>query len=560
MTLKSKLRKPTVKVMAFVGVRADESYSRSFYEDESDGVKNASQLNCMPILDWGAHELWLYIFANNLIVNCAYKKGLTRVGCLMCPESSEKYEWFVDRAYPRELKPYGDVIISTSAKRFDSAVEKNEFIGKRYWQARKSGIVLRDVLTPPLEEVNELSITFQSPHFHRDLFYEWIKTLGAVEKERMTEREQLKLPNTLDDGLPFEYHAPYTGGGSVRFDFRSKEEMKALLPMIRSLLRKVSGCVGCKSCEAECNFGAITTKDGNLKIDGVKCTKCRNCYEIENACWRYRSMNKPENSSGAANEFARYNNFGLREYWLDALIEKGDTFFRWDDKHPLGDKMVDSAKKWFPQALRVSEDKKPTNLVELFKIHGTSYGMAWDFIWIALVNRSPLINWYCVSTEIDKPTEMQSLLELLQGSYPLTNNAKDRRLDSLKNTAVESPLGGSNAVMLPEMKGKKVIALTRRAKDVHPLTLLYGLYLIADISGRGNFTVRELLTADAESTFVSPLVAFGITPDTFKKQCEGLRTKYPAYISTTFTHGNDGLEVFTQKHSLEDIISLALGE
>jgi exosortase A len=32
-------------------------------------------------------------------------------------------------------------------------------------------------------------------------------------------------------------------------------------------------------------------------------------------------------------------------------------------------------------------------------------------------------------------------------------------------------------------------------------------------------------------------VAFGISPDTFKKQCEGLRTRYPDYISTTFTHG-----------------------
>jgi hypothetical protein len=55
-------------------------------------------------------------------------------------------------------------------------------------------------------------------------------------------------------------------------------------------------------------------------------------------------------------------------------------------------------------------------------------------------------------------------------------------------------------------------------------------------------------------------VAFGITPGMFKKQCEGLRTKYPDYISTTFTHGNDGLEVFPQKYTTEDIITLALGE
>lgn len=271
-------------------------------------------------------------------------------------------------------------------------------------------------------------------------------------------------------------------------------------------------------------------------------------------------MYKPENSNSVANEFARYNNFGLREEFIDALLERGYTFFHWDSEHPIGDKKVDACKKWFPQAMIVTKDRNPTRLVELFR-EKPLHDLAWEFVWAALANYSPLINWYCVTTEIDERKEVQSLLESLQESYPLTNNAKDRRLDALKNTADASPLGGeSNAVMLPEYKGKKVIALTRKAKDVQHLTILYGLYLIAGLAKRGSFTVRELLTADADSTFVSPLVAFGIAPDAFKKQCEGLRTRYPDYISTTFTHGNDGLEVYPQKHILEDIINLALGE
>ena len=271
-------------------------------------------------------------------------------------------------------------------------------------------------------------------------------------------------------------------------------------------------------------------------------------------------MYKPENSSNVANEFTRYNNFGLREEFIDAFLERGETFFRWDSAHPLGDKKVDACKKWFPQALIVTKDRKSTRLVEIFR-NKTKQDLAWEFVWMALVNYSPLINWYCVATELDERKEVRSLLESLQESYPLTNNAKDRRLDALKNTADSSPLGGdSNAPMLPEYKGSKVIAITRKAKDVHPLTILYGLYLIADLAGRGSFTVRELLTADMDSKFISPLVAFGIAPDIFKRQCEGLRTRYPDYISTTFTHGNDGLDVYPQKHTLEDIVNLALGE
>jgi ferredoxin len=458
------------------------------------------------------------------------------------------------------LKPYNDIIIKTSAKHFNSTAEQKEFIGKRHWQARKSGVVLSETISPPFEQSNGLSTIFHSPHFTKELFYEWIKTIGTVVKEQKSESQNLKLPDTLDGGIPFAYSEPYTGGGIAEFEFYSKAEQAALLPIIRSLLKKVSACVSCRSCEAECSLGAIAVNDGKLCIDSKVCIKCRKCYGVENNCWRYRSMSKPEKSNGAVNEMARYNNFGLRETWISALIELGDKFFQWHSNHPLGNKMVDSAKKWFPQALLVTEDRKPAKLVELFEKQGTSSAIAWDFIWVALANNSPLIKWYCVSTTIDGRNDIQDLYDSLRSSYPITNNAKDRRLDPLKNIVVESPLGVGSKLMLPEIKGNKVIALTRKAKDVHPLTILYGLYLVAQKAKRGSFTVRELMTADLESTFVSPLVAFGITPDTFKKQCEGLRTRYPNYISTTFTHGNDGLEVFYTKYTTEDIITLALGE
>ena len=165
----------------------------------------------------------------------------------------------------------------------------------------------------------------------------------------------------------------------------------------------------------------------------------------------------------------------------------------------------------------VTEDRQPTKLLQLFRV-SSNKSLAWDLAWMGLVNNSRLIKWYCVSTRIDERWEVQALLEHLQEDYPLTNNAKDRRLDALKNTADASPFGGEvNAVMLPERKGGKIVALTRKAKDVHPLTILYGLYLIGKLSERNSFTVRELLIADVDSKFVSPIVAFGITPDTFKR-------------------------------------------
>lgn len=565
MLLKDKLHLSAIKVMAFVGVRSDESYRRSFYEDATDGVKNASQLNRMPILDWGAHELWLYILANKLTINCAYRKGLTRVGCMMCPESSGKYVWFVDKAYPRGLKAYNDIIIETSNKNFKTSADKTEFIGSLNWQARKSGVVLRETLTVPLEEHDDLTVTFLSPHFTKELFFEWLKTLGTVVKERGTERQQLKLPNTLDSGIPFSYNAPYTGGGTATFEFRDAKEKVTMLPILKAFMKKVSACIACRSCEADCPAGAIIIKNAKLKVDGSKCTRCRKCYNIDNYCWRFKSMYKSEIEQSKMSSINKYNNFGLREkdneLWISMLIELGGNFFPWHDEHALGRPKVDAASAWFRQALLINDSRKPTSLVEVYRKGGAEFPLGWEFVWIALANNAMMVKWFIANTEVNKPYTIAQLSQMLDEMYPTLGKTTIKGgLSALKDMLTKSPLGGENAVTLPIMKGRTVQSLTRKSKEVNPLTLLYGMYLVAAKAERGSFTIRELLTADEESTFVSPLVAFGISPDTFKKQCEGLKSKYPDYIETTFTHGNDELTVFPKKYVIEDIITLALEE
>jgi hypothetical protein len=84
-------------------------------------------------------------------------------------------------------------------------------------------------------------------------------------------------------------------------------------------------------------------------------------------------------------------------------------------------------------------------------------------------------------------------MQILNDNFPeLTESVVKGGLQSLKNMVKNSPIGGENAVVLPEYKGSAVIGITRQTKAVHPLTILYGLYLIADIAKRSSFTVREL--------------------------------------------------------------------
>jgi hypothetical protein len=278
-------------------------------------------------------------------------------------------------------------------------------------------------------------------------------------------------------------------------------------------------------------------------------------------------MYKPDTESNSLiRGIANYQNFGLREkdryLWVSALVDLGDEFFPWHDNHPLGKNMVPSARSWFIQSGLIYEsNKKPTPLIELFRKYGGEYNVGWEYIWISLVNNAVLLKWFVTTIEIDKPYTSEEMTGLLKVANPnLGKSAIDGGLAALKDMLTKSPLGGDGAVTLPEMKGKQVKSITRKAKDVNPLTILYGLYLIAAKTERGGFTVRELMTADEESVYISPLVAFGISPDTFKKQCEGLKSKYPDYIQTTFTHGNDEVTIFPAKYTAEDIIKLALGE
>lgn len=203
-------------------------------------------MNRMPLLDWGSHELWLYIFENGLYINNAYRMGLPRVGCAMCPESSEKYVWLVDAIYPGLVDSYTDIICRTGTKTFCSDADKKEYIAKQGWQARKSGIVLNNTISAPIESTDGFKTVFRSAFFDEERFYTWLKPLGDVVIDAENGGSRLKLPRKLDEGIPFRYHTPYSGGGEFEIEFRSDDERLTLMPALRTMLKK-SFCLRCMS-------------------------------------------------------------------------------------------------------------------------------------------------------------------------------------------------------------------------------------------------------------------------------------------------------------------------
>lgn len=554
--LKHRLGVTSVRAAAFLGVRSDESLSRSAYEDIGEGVKSSSQANLMPILEWGAHELWLYLLEKKLIINRAYRYGLSRVGCVMCPKASEKYAWFVDAVYPKAIKPYGDVIIETSAKEFASSEEAREFLGSSNWQARKSGVELKKHLSRPTEKTDGLDVEWLGAGLNTVSFFEWLKTVGNVFMAEPNDHFRLVLKNGQSGGVSFKVHNSANGTGNIRGSFVDDAERKRLLPVMRTVLQKSVACISCQACEAECPSGALYANNGRVVIDGTKCVHCLRCHSIDLGCWRYLSMRVPETSGSTLNGINVYKNFGLRTEFVSVYLAEREAF---DQTAQLNRaKQVPAAKAWFRQGLLMNaKTTSPTKLLDVFEKRGVEDLMAWDCIWMGLCNYAPVVKWLVCSLKMAVSYTDAELFDMLGND--IRDVTKKGGMQALKNMLVSTPFGsGENSVCELTKKGKLTIGLTRRSRSVDPLVVLYGLYVMAEKAGRGAFTVRQMMTAEFEGDAVSPLAAFGIPPDEFKKQSIGLASMYPDFIACSFTLGLDEVRLFPETKNRDDVVELIL--
>lgn len=554
--LKHWLGMASVKAAAFLGVRSEESLGRSTYEDIGEGVKILSQVNLMPILGWGAHELWLYLLENNLIVNRAYRYGLSRVGCVMCPESSERYAWFVDAVYPEAIKPYGDAIIETSAKEFASQKEAQEFLGSSNWQARKSGVALKKHISRPTEKIEGLNIEWCGAGLNAASFLEWLKTVGNVFTDESSDCFRLVLRNGRREGISFKVCDSTNGAANIRVSFVDDAERKRLLPVLRTVLQKSVACVGCQVCEAECPTDALCTSTGGVKIDGAKCIHCLRCHSMDYGCWRFKSMYVAESSQSGLKGINAYNNFGLRTDFVSVYLAEREAF---DQTAQLNRaKQVPAAKAWFRQGLLMhAKTTIPTKLLGVFDKRGLEDRFAWDCVWMGLCNYAPMVKWLVCTLKLNVFYTDAELFDMLGNG--IKDVTKRGGMQALKNMLVSTPFGtDENSVCKLTKKGKNTIGLARRSRSVDSLVILYGLYVMAEKSGRGTFTVRQMMTADFDGEVVSPLAAFGIAPDEFKKQCMGLAALYPDYIGCSFTLGLDEVRVFPETKCRDDVVALII--
>jgi phosphoadenosine phosphosulfate reductase len=544
LALKGRLGKTSIKTLAFVGVRGEESQRRSEYDDIGDGFKSQSQVNAMPILAWSAHELWLYIFEHDLVLNEAYRKGLPRVGCLMCPMSSDRQSDLIRMNYHEAVAPFADTVRETIDRKFSSEEDADAFVYEGGWYARKSGVSLKQVIPEPGVERKSDRVICEFPIEVEPVLKEWLKAIGEIKGADLS---------LCEDGQRGLLECVWTNGKAD----------KSVSKWLAYAVHKAIACIGCNVCEAECPTGALRLeKDpccGKMKvfIDEGTCIHCMRCFQRDDGCWRYYSKRyagaKTMNISG----INKYMTFGLKPEWIEVLANEGANF-----RHTtaLGNRMIPAAVTWFREAGLIGDSAAitTTSLLEVAKKRGFSDLLLWQLLWFRLANTSPLVKWYVCNTDLDTGYPMKRIDEKLSESVG-SESVRKGALQSLSQLIKASPLGeGDRPLIETEMKGRTVEKLTRRSRSVDPLVVLYALYVMAEKAGRGVFTVRQMMAAEFDGEVVSPLTAFGISPDELKKQCMGLATVHPDLLGCSFTLGLDEVRVFLETKNRDAVVALIL--
>lgn len=546
--------------MAFTGIRADESAARSEYDFLNIGEKHKGQYSFHTILDWNSAELFIYMYSRGIEIPAAYKKGNSRVGCLMCPMSPSKHDYVKNILYREEMDRFINLIYETTKIQANQPISKKEYIDMGYWKSRRSGsgLVSSIDIHKVLMKNEETIFTVYSDVIRN--WVEWIKTLGSV--------------MILDDThyvIRFkgkEYRVSVIQH-DAQFDFitgnNGTKENIEFISFLRSTIIKSTYCCSCGACEVNCNHGQIRFEP-DIKI-GDDCIHCLKCHEIHGRCVRYNSIKNTLAEGKSVKGLDRYGTFGFKRNWISGYFRYLDDF--WDNNTELGTKMLDA----FCKMLDDSELAKPVKGIDYDKwskyratplaIKLSKMGDNSPIVWAILainLSYSPQINWYVSNTlvgEIYSPDRLNTMLEDVMEGDP-KGKGKRNVISSIKNIMIYTPLGGELGLGLcsytEKSNGVTLNSIQRgRWENPDPLCILYGLYKYAEYTNQRQFNISDLYI-DGKAA-VAPNQLFNIPDNTFVNMISGLSVNYPEYISSSFTLDLETVNLKEDKTS-KDILEL----
>lgn len=542
---------PHFRGMAMIGVRADESATRSKYDELNLGTKHKGQYDYYPILNWNSAELFLYIYTNNLFINETYKLGNSRAGCLVCPMEATKNTWFKEQSYRvGDIKChtttfFNDIILDKTIAKNLPIKNIEEFMEIGVWKSRHNGQKLSSIDNRYSDETKDQKLIITISKFNTD-WQIWIKTLCAI--------EFIDDSNFILRYKDVNYKAHIeTRPNKHIFTFEIGNKTKDsiyLMSCLKTVFKKSAYCIGCHVCEANCPHGIIKMSNGKVSISD-NCLKCQQCYDIDSGCLVAASLMLPKEKSKMGS-IDRYKNMGVKFSWLESYFEKKDNF--WDD-HELGSMMITALKTFLSDA-GITTKNKINRFGEIISDIGVNESLSWGLILCNLAY-SAQFNWWIKNINFNETYSEDQLKYLLEDIVPSENSRKNI-ISGFKNIfyyneilSKEIGLGCCDC----DAKGKNlylnsVIRFPWSNPDER--VILYSLYMFAEACGNyKQFTLTRLLDHGIESDGISPTQIFGLDREIMEKLLNGLSFNYPGFIEARFNLGLDSITLKSDLSSAE---------
>ena len=294
--------KGCTKLLTFQGIRRIESKSRGKYERTTTNSKIAKQITLSPIIDWLDFDVWLYIIANKLLFNEAYRQGFSRVGCWCCPNNSN-WSAFLSSIYMNdEYKKFYSILYDFAKK--VGKPDWKEYVDEGHWKARQGGNGLdysnNAVISFKPCALEENAYNFNLTRPIDETLYTLFKPFGILDfnigNKRLNEVYVLDRKNKQ----PIFKISGRLGKKelkvSVLTDYSRFKNKAICESLIKNQITKFQTCIGCSACESVCRFNAlkvVNLEKGNVSnktiqytIDENKCVGCLECVKhFDNGCY-----------------------------------------------------------------------------------------------------------------------------------------------------------------------------------------------------------------------------------------------------------------------------------
>ena len=273
------------QILTFYGIRKSESVSRSKYnriEDDAESVKIQQQTVASPIFFWKDIDIWLYLLAEQVDFNDAYRLGYDRVGCWCCPNNNQRAQ-FLSRIYmPEQSKKWREFLLSFAKKIGKPDPEVYVDTGK--WKARQGGNGLPAAGDVKIRFTNctaeEHAKIYRLVRPFNDELVGMFTPFGRVAPELGQKLLNEVIVLDSKSKVPILSIQPFSQDGyehSVKVRTMNVADHDALQRMVGYQVRKFNACRKCLKCESLCRAGAISITGGSYYINPNKCVRCKMC-------------------------------------------------------------------------------------------------------------------------------------------------------------------------------------------------------------------------------------------------------------------------------------------